>query len=144
MCVYKWNKVQKGYRSWPVSNTLCVCRLQQELMTLMVSLPCVSVCVCLLHCCVVDKSPFRSLEDIIWPLSVMQMSGDKDISAFPETDNLFKWIGTINGPRGTVSLRVHVFHYPFHVLVVQPKFKSWMCEMRCGVIGYANVWPSSI
>lgn len=36
------------------------------------------------------------------PLSP-QMSGDKGISAFPESDNLFKWIGTIDGAAGTVS-----------------------------------------
>lgn len=32
-----------------------------------------------------------------------QMSGDKGISAFPESDNLFKWVGTIHGAAGTVS-----------------------------------------
>ncbi|XP_058893852.1 ubiquitin-conjugating enzyme E2 C isoform X1 [Kogia breviceps] len=31
-----------------------------------------------------------------------QMSGDKGISAFPESDNLFKWVGTIHGAAGTV------------------------------------------
>lgn len=31
------------------------------------------------------------------------MSGDKGVSAFPEDDNLFKWIGTIEGPENTVS-----------------------------------------
>uniref|UniRef100_A0A8C8W5G9 Uncharacterized protein n=1 Tax=Peromyscus maniculatus bairdii TaxID=230844 RepID=A0A8C8W5G9_PERMB len=30
-----------------------------------------------------------------------QMSGDKGISAFPESDNLFKWVGTIHGAAGT-------------------------------------------
>ncbi|XP_036907005.1 ubiquitin-conjugating enzyme E2 C-like [Sturnira hondurensis] len=30
------------------------------------------------------------------------MSGDKGISAFPESDNLFKWVGTIHGAAGTV------------------------------------------
>lgn len=34
----------------------------------------------------------------------MQMSGDKGISAFPESDNLFKWIGTIDGAQGTVGV----------------------------------------
>ncbi|XP_065399149.1 ubiquitin-conjugating enzyme E2 C-like isoform X3 [Macaca fascicularis] len=29
------------------------------------------------------------------------MSGDKGISAFPESDNLFKWVGTIHGAAGT-------------------------------------------
>jgi ubiquitin-conjugating enzyme E2 C len=32
------------------------------------------------------------------------MSGDKGISAFPESDNLFKWVGTIHGAAGTVSV----------------------------------------
>ena len=32
-----------------------------------------------------------------------QMSVDKGVSAFPEDDNLFKWIGTIEGPSDTVS-----------------------------------------
>ena len=31
------------------------------------------------------------------------MSGDKGISAFPESDNLFKWIGTIHGAPATVD-----------------------------------------
>jgi ubiquitin-conjugating enzyme E2 C len=35
-------------------------------------------------------------------LSLM-MSGEKGVSAFPDGDNLFKWIGTIQGPTGTVS-----------------------------------------
>nr|XP_034956939.1 ubiquitin-conjugating enzyme E2 C-like [Zootoca vivipara] len=35
-------------------------------------------------------------------LMTLMMSGDKGISAFPESDNLFKWIGTINGATGTV------------------------------------------
>ena len=29
-------------------------------------------------------------------------SGDKSISAFPESDNLFKWVGTIHRAEGTV------------------------------------------
>ncbi|XP_072473072.1 ubiquitin-conjugating enzyme E2 C-like isoform X1 [Notamacropus eugenii] len=32
----------------------------------------------------------------------LMMSGDKGISAFPESDNLFKWVGTIYGAAGTV------------------------------------------
>ncbi|XP_075294765.1 ubiquitin-conjugating enzyme E2 C isoform X1 [Opisthocomus hoazin] len=39
-------------------------------------------------------------------LMALMMSGDKGISAFPESDNLFKWIGTIDGAAGTrVPLR---------------------------------------
>lgn len=32
------------------------------------------------------------------------MKGDKGISAFPDGDNIFKWIGTIHGPEETVSV----------------------------------------
>ncbi|XP_042317227.1 ubiquitin-conjugating enzyme E2 C [Sceloporus undulatus] len=35
-------------------------------------------------------------------LMALMMSGDKGISAFPESENLFKWIGTIVGAAGTV------------------------------------------
>uniref|UniRef100_A0A2K6JQE9 UBC core domain-containing protein n=1 Tax=Rhinopithecus bieti TaxID=61621 RepID=A0A2K6JQE9_RHIBE len=37
-------------------------------------------------------------------LMTLMMSGDKGISAFPESDNLFKWVGTIHGAAGTTSL----------------------------------------
>ncbi|UYV77745.1 UBE2C [Cordylochernes scorpioides] len=32
----------------------------------------------------------------------LMMSGDKGISGFPDGDNFFKWVGTIEGPAGTV------------------------------------------
>ncbi|XP_065346225.1 ubiquitin-conjugating enzyme E2 C [Cloeon dipterum] len=35
-------------------------------------------------------------------LMVLMMGAEKGISAFPEGDNLFKWVGTIHGPEGTV------------------------------------------
>nr|XP_012804438.2 ubiquitin-conjugating enzyme E2 C-like [Jaculus jaculus] len=35
-------------------------------------------------------------------MMTLMMSGDKGISDFPESDNLFKWIGTIHGAAGTV------------------------------------------
>ncbi|XP_038606526.1 ubiquitin-conjugating enzyme E2 C isoform X2 [Tachyglossus aculeatus] len=35
-------------------------------------------------------------------LMTLMMSGDKGISAFPESDNLFRWVGTIHGAVGTV------------------------------------------
>jgi len=35
-------------------------------------------------------------------LMTLMMCGDKGISAFPSEENIFKWIGTINGPQGTV------------------------------------------
>ncbi|CAL9706570.1 unnamed protein product [Knipowitschia caucasica] len=54
-------------------------------------------------------------------LMTLMMSGDKGISAFPESENLFKWVGTIDGAPGTVyeGLRFRVSldfpdGYPFH------------------------------
>ncbi|EFN64120.1 Ubiquitin-conjugating enzyme E2 C [Camponotus japonicus] len=35
-------------------------------------------------------------------LMVLMMSTEQGVSAFPEGENLFKWIGTITGPRDTV------------------------------------------
>ncbi|XP_068171197.1 ubiquitin-conjugating enzyme E2 C [Antennarius striatus] len=35
-------------------------------------------------------------------LMTLMMAADKSVSAFPESDNLFKWIGTIDGAKGTV------------------------------------------
>jgi hypothetical protein len=32
-----------------------------------------------------------------------QINTDRNVSAFPEGESLFKWIGTISGPKGTVS-----------------------------------------
>uniref|UniRef100_F7C6G9 Ubiquitin-conjugating enzyme E2 C n=1 Tax=Equus caballus TaxID=9796 RepID=F7C6G9_HORSE len=76
-------------------------RLQQELMTLMVSdylsrSPAIwSTLLPSTHLSVASFLPSGSLLD-------MEMSGDKGISAFPESDNLFKWVGTIHGAAGTV------------------------------------------
>ena len=39
-------------------------------------------------------------------LSLM-MSAEKGVSAFPDGDNLFKWIGTISGPNGTVNINLN-------------------------------------
>lgn len=35
-------------------------------------------------------------------LMTLMMSGDKGVSAFPSDENIFNWIGTINGANGTV------------------------------------------
>jgi ubiquitin-conjugating enzyme E2 C len=32
----------------------------------------------------------------------LMMSGDTSVTAFPDGDNLFEWIGTIEGVEGTV------------------------------------------
>ncbi|GAB1601882.1 ubiquitin-conjugating enzyme E2 C-like [Argonauta hians] len=48
-------------------------------------------------------------------LMVLLSSGDSRVSAFPDGDNLFKWIGTIEGAPGTVydGLRFKlVLHFP--------------------------------
>ncbi|XP_072290137.1 ubiquitin-conjugating enzyme E2 C [Eucyclogobius newberryi] len=54
-------------------------------------------------------------------LMALMMSGDKGISAFPESENLFKWVGTIDGAQGTVyeGLRYRLLlefpaGYPYH------------------------------
>ncbi|KAL1115142.1 hypothetical protein AAG570_007173 [Ranatra chinensis] len=41
-------------------------------------------------------------------LMVLMMSGEKGVSAFPDGENLFRWIATIEGPPGTVY-EGHVF-----------------------------------
>ncbi|KAH3812028.1 ubiquitin-conjugating enzyme E2 C-like [Dreissena polymorpha] len=35
-------------------------------------------------------------------LRTLLMSGDPGVTAFPDGDNLFKWIATLSGPKGTV------------------------------------------
>lgn len=35
-------------------------------------------------------------------LMALMMSGDPGVSAFPEADNMFSWVGTINGVQNTV------------------------------------------
>lgn len=32
------------------------------------------------------------------------MCADKSVSAFPDGENLFKWVATITGPKDTVSI----------------------------------------
>jgi hypothetical protein len=40
---------------------------------------------------------------MLFVLFLFQINTDKSVSAFPEGESLFKWIGTISGPKGTVS-----------------------------------------
>ncbi|XP_027719456.1 ubiquitin-conjugating enzyme E2 C-like isoform X2 [Vombatus ursinus] len=63
-------------------------------------------------------------------LKTLVMSGDKGISAFPESDNLFKWVRTIHGAAGTVykDLRYKLsLEYPSGYLYDAPtmKFDKW-------------------
>lgn len=54
------------------------------------------------------------------------MSGDKGISAFPESDNLFKWVGTIEGAQGTVG--THCIAFGVDVVVEM----LWDCFLVSG------------
>lgn len=45
----------------------------------------------------------RSLFRLQKELMVLMMSTEQGVSAFPDGENLFKWIGTITGPQDTVS-----------------------------------------
>lgn len=36
--------------------------------------------------------------------NILQTKGDPGVSAFPDGDNLFKWIATLTGPNGTVRV----------------------------------------
>ncbi|XP_043824833.1 ubiquitin-conjugating enzyme E2 C-like isoform X2 [Dromiciops gliroides] len=63
-------------------------------------------------------------------LMTLMMSGDKGISAFPESDNLFKWVGPIHGAVGTEyeDLRYKLSlefpsGYPYNAPTV--KFDKW-------------------
>uniref|UniRef100_A0A8D0XHE4 Ubiquitin-conjugating enzyme E2 C n=1 Tax=Sus scrofa TaxID=9823 RepID=A0A8D0XHE4_PIG len=49
-----------------------------------------------------QMTPRCSFHRLQQELMTLMMSGDKGISAFPESDNLFKWVGTIHGAAGTV------------------------------------------
>ncbi|WAR11900.1 UBE2C-like protein [Mya arenaria] len=59
-------------------------------------------------------------------LRTLLMSGDPGITAFPDGDNLFKWIGTLTGPNGTVyeslSFKLTLEFpsgYPYHAPTVK-------------------------
>jgi ubiquitin-conjugating enzyme E2 C len=59
-------------------------------------------------------------------LMVLMMSTEKGVSAFPEGENLFKWVGTISGPHDTVyagltyKLTLEFPHsYPYSAPVVR-------------------------
>jgi len=45
------------------------------------------------------------------------MSSEKGVTAFPEDDNLFKWVGTIEGPQGTVSFVLYFIQKCEQILV---------------------------
>ncbi|XP_023722670.1 ubiquitin-conjugating enzyme E2 C [Cryptotermes secundus] len=59
-------------------------------------------------------------------LMELMINTDRNVSAFPEGESLFKWIGTISGPKGTVyedltfKLSLEFPHsYPFSAPVVK-------------------------
>ncbi len=54
------------------------------------------------------------------------MSNEKGVSAFPDGDNLFKWIGTINGPIGTVYEGLEyrlILEFPNGYPIVAPRVR---------------------
>lgn len=56
----------------------------------------------------------------------LMMSQDKSISAFPEGENVFKWIGTIAGPKDSVyeSLKYKLsLHFPYSYPYTAPSVK---------------------
>uniref|UniRef100_A0A8C7ATX7 Ubiquitin-conjugating enzyme E2 C n=1 Tax=Neovison vison TaxID=452646 RepID=A0A8C7ATX7_NEOVI len=59
-------------------------------------------------------------------LMTLMMSGDKGISAFPESDNLFKWVGTIHGAAGLLlPLPLPLLVFPLSLsLCVSNKLKK--------------------
>ncbi|XP_022348063.1 ubiquitin-conjugating enzyme E2 C-like isoform X2 [Enhydra lutris kenyoni] len=66
-------------------------------------------------------------------LMTLMMSGDKGISAFPESDNLFKWVGTIHGAAGTVyeDLRYKLsLEFPSGYPYNAPTVKSALYDVR--------------
>jgi len=50
-----------------------------------------------------------------------QTSADAGISAFPDGDNIFSWVGTIEGAAGTVS----VTNQPRVVFVIKIETPQW-------------------
>lgn len=47
-------------------------------------------------------------------LMVLMMCTEKGVSAFPDGENLFKWIGTITGPRDTVKKIIQISQVIIH------------------------------
>lgn len=56
----------------------------------------------------------------------LMTNSEEGVSAFPEGENLFKWIGTITGPRDTVSeqLQNSVFKFKQKITNYLSLFKS--------------------
>lgn len=54
--------------------------------------------------CDINKNKYMLYNRLQKELMVLMMSTEKGVSAFPDGENLFKWIGTIIGPQDTVIL----------------------------------------
>ena len=52
-------------------------------------------------------------------LMKLMMAGCKGVSAFPDGDNLFKWIGTIEGPENTVSKCKPLEYFPVKTQITE-------------------------
>lgn len=54
-----------------------------------------------------DSSPiFTHCNIIVYFCYLLQTAGEKTVSAFPDGENLFYWVATINGPLDTVRIEV--------------------------------------
>jgi len=78
------------------------------------------------------------------------MSGDKGISAFPDGDNLFRWIGTITGPSDTVwyITTFYITVLLVYVCLLQPPTRSvegcyvflvWLIDWFIYLFFFANL-----
>uniref|UniRef100_A0A2K6GU99 Ubiquitin conjugating enzyme E2 C n=1 Tax=Propithecus coquereli TaxID=379532 RepID=A0A2K6GU99_PROCO len=77
-------------------------------------------------------------------LMTLMMSGDKGISAFPESDNLFKWVGTIHGAAGTVSVGTRTHLMLCLLSSPRQKFKRSQQASRMGLrLGY-EAWVGKL
>lgn len=74
-------------------------------------------------------------------LSLM-MSGEKGVSAFPDGDNLFKWIGTIQGPLGTVYEGLEyrlILEFPNGYPIVAPRVRFETACFHPNVDEHGNI-----
>ena len=58
------------------------------------------------------------------------MSGDHGVSAFPDGDNLFKWVGTLVGPKDTVSEEALIFSWKHFVCYLCSRPNSKVLEKK--------------
>nr|CAG4645133.1 EOG090X0DZY [Leptodora kindtii] len=75
-------------------------------------------------------------------LMTLMMSGDKGISAFPNGDDFFSWVGTIHGPPGTVYEGLDYklsLHFPNGYPFTAPTVKFVTACFHPNVDAYGNI-----